>query len=523
MTLRDTVTVLKAPDPDKRLARPSLHWRDALVWRAGSPIWYRFAFSVVVSAGIPLYLLAGIGHLELALYTMAGSMQALFGHDRPFAARARLLGGLTAGQLLAVAVSLALSAAAPPTLVLVVAGAVVVTAQKLLCDAARVGPPAQAVLSFITLGIMFGPVTPVAEIPRDLLLYLAGAAIAFLVSMAPWLWNRTGPQDDIVRAAERLVAEEDERRAGAAITRAWDMLARSDPRSPVVLAAARRVLAAEDMFLGHAGAQHADEEVRRHLAVRRAQLPAHPALLRLRADSPLWRAALLCLVGTFAGGLVALAIGLERPYWAIVAAGAVYRGSTSVIWERALLRTAGTIAGVFLYAGLAPIAHINDFWLVTLTLLTAFGIESFVSRNYAVGNLWVAPMALLMANFAEPQPTAALMTSRALDTAIGATLGLGAALVFTNHRATNQVAVRLRTLERSVADAKRALGEQPSLGAAERIVLRDRVGRAMADLEDAAQEAAGEWRVPTVPAERVLNGLAEARGVLRGAGTAHPG
>jgi uncharacterized membrane protein YccC len=92
---------------------------------------------------------------------------------------------------------------------------------------------------------------------------------------------------------------------------------------------------------------------------------------------------------------------------------------------------------VLIYAAIAPVAAVNDFWLVTITLLTGFGIEYFVSRNYGVGNLFVAPMALLMTTFAAHQSTPLLVASRAADTLVGAVVGLGAALVFTDRHTVN--------------------------------------------------------------------------------------
>ncbi|MFD1861035.1 FUSC family protein [Aeromicrobium camelliae] len=492
--------------------RPPLRVRDVLTWGPGSPIWYKFAISVVVSAAPVLYLLAALGRLDLALYTMVGSMQALFGHDRAYGSRARMLAGLTAGQFLAVLVSLLLSAWAPATIVLIVAGAVTVTVQKLLCDAFAVGPPAQAVLSFITLGVMFGPVTLLDDIPRDLGLYLAAAGWAFIVSMAPGLWNPMGPSENAVRDAERLAALHDERRTIPALNHAWDMLAEASERTGQTLRLARRLRAAEDVFAARAATTRTDRELTAELAVRRAGRPSHPVLGRLRPASPLWGSAALCLAGTTIGGLVALAVGLDRPYWAIVAAAAVYRGNTSIVWQRALLRSAGTVGGVLIYAAIAPTAALNTFWLVTLTLAAAFGIEAFVSRNYAVGNLFVAPMALLMTTFAEPQDTLTLTFSRAADTAIGALLGLCCALVFTNHRTVNEVATRVAQTREAIAATRAAL--TGSSTDTQIVTARNQLGHSLTALDDAATDAAGEWATPTVAPAEIDAVLTEGRSVL---------
>ncbi|MHC3467768.1 FUSC family protein [Streptomyces sp. 7R007] len=503
-----------AEDVGTRRRRLDLRPRTAFGWGKGSPIWYKFAFSVVVSAAVPLFLLVAVDRLDLALYTMAGSMQALFGHNRPYVARARLHLGLTAGQAVALVVSVALASAAPATAVLVVTGALTVTVQKLLCDAGRTGPPAQAVLSFLTLGILFGPQGgPLSQLPRDVLLYLAAAAFAALVCLAPALWSPHGPERAAVADAERATAGHEGHRAVPALNTAWDALVDAGPRSPVVLALVQRLLTAEDTFSGRPPSAPAEvDDLVRELEVRRAQRPRHPFLAALRPDSPLWGAALLCLTGCLVAGFAAYALGIDRPYWAIVTACALYRGNTTVVWQRALLRTAGTCGGVLLYAAVAPLAHLGEVSLVVLTLLAGFGIETFVSRNYAVGNLFVAPMALLLTNFPGPQATTDLIGARAADTLVGAVLGVAAAFLVTDRRSVRRVVHARDAAVEAITDTRAALHR--GARGAELIAARDRLGHALGALVTASDDAAGEWHAPAVPPEEVAATVREGRELL---------
>ncbi|MGW3852642.1 FUSC family protein, partial [Streptomyces fagopyri] len=82
--------------PRTRRTRPPSGARRlplAGVLRLGRPsdIWFKPALSVVVSVAPPNLALLALGRLDLAMYTMAGSLCALYAHNRPYAARARAL------------------------------------------------------------------------------------------------------------------------------------------------------------------------------------------------------------------------------------------------------------------------------------------------------------------------------------------------------------------------------------------------------------------------------------------------
>ncbi|WP_415953326.1 FUSC family protein [Streptomyces sp. KLOTTS4A1] len=220
----------------------------------------------------------------------------------------------------------------------------------------------------------------------------------------------------------------------------------------------------------------------------------------------------MCLTGCLVAGFAAYAIGIDRPYWAIVTACALYRGNTTIVWQRALLRTAGTCGGVLIYAAVAPLAHVNQVWLVVLTLAAGFGIESFVSRNYAVGILFVAPMALLMANFPGPQNTRDLINARAADPLVGAVIGVAAAFLITNRRAVRHVARAQDSARAAIKSTRTALAA--GAHGADLIATRNHLGHALTALSTAADDAAGEWRAPAVPPEEVTATLREGRRVL---------
>ncbi|MEU4112131.1 FUSC family protein [Streptomyces sp. NPDC027717] len=209
----------------------SLHLRrlplaQALRLQGPSAIWFKPALSVVVSAAPPNLLLLTLGRLDLALYTMAGSLCALYAHHRPYAARARVLAGVVLGMTAGLGVALLTSALTPGPVVLVIVGALLAAAQKTACEVTRVGPPGNVVVTFISSAALFVPQTP-GQVPGHLALALAAGAWAWLVCMAPGALRPHGPERRAVAAALRAAAtaqDDDHVRARTAVHTAWQTL-----------------------------------------------------------------------------------------------------------------------------------------------------------------------------------------------------------------------------------------------------------------------------------------------------------
>ena len=62
--------------------------------------------------------------------------------------------------------------------------------------------------------------------------------------------------------------------------------------------------------------------------------------------------------------------------------------------------------------------------LVVWVILLQFLAEIYVLRNYSVALLFITPLALLMTQIGNPHPVAELLASRAIETAIGAVVGM---------------------------------------------------------------------------------------------------
>lgn len=130
--------------------------------------------------------------------------------------------------------------------------------------------------------------------------------------------------------------------------------------------------------------------------------------------------------------LLAHAAGWLHPAWAAIGAVAVLQGMhLPGTVHRAWQRTLGTMAG----AGVAWVilSSSPSFW----TLLLAVAVlqiltEVVIGFNYALGQVFVTPMALLMTSLASHGEAASMAVSRIFDTTLGAAVGIVLALALSS-------------------------------------------------------------------------------------------
>ncbi|MFD6173110.1 FUSC family protein [Streptomyces coeruleorubidus] len=506
------------------------------VLRVGRPsdIWFKPALSVVAAIAPPGLTLLALGRLDLAMYTMAGSLCALYAHNRPYAARAGVLVWVVLGMLGGLAVALVAASLTGSAVVLVTVGALLAAAQKVLCDVTRVGPPGNVVLTFVSSASLFAPQT-LAQVPGHLAPAAATGAWAWLVCMAPALVRPHGPERRATAAALRAAAvyagtggtgegHARARAAGyAAVQAAWQALLSTGARSRTRRALERLVVRAE---VALAAPTEADAGRLRAWAgalrgtgpVPQAGLPRAAADELLGVDAagglrarlgPLAPLAVRTALGCALAGYASLALGVGRPYWALVTAASLYQANIALTWSRAVQRVVGNVVGVLVFAAVAPLAHLGPAALVLCCLAFSFGAELLISRNYWLGSVCVTPMALLITEFAGYQKPGELMTERVVDTVVGALVGFVAAVAVTNRRAGDRVERALTAADRARERAARLLAERdPDAAALE--AARRGLAVALAELRATADAAAGEWWQRALPQERVV--LAEQSG-----------
>ncbi len=546
--------------------------------RLGRPsdVWFKPALSVVAAVAPPSLLLMTLGRLDLAPYTMAGSLCALYAHNRPYAARAKALAWVILGMLGGLAVALVSASLTRNAVVLVTVGALLAAVQKAVCDATRVGPPAHVILTFVSSAALFVPQT-LGQAPGHLALAAAAGVWAWLVGMAPAPLRPHGPERrataqalNAAAAYAETVRGGEEGGAGArsaayaAVHAAWQtLLAVRNRPSTTRRALERLVIRAEVALAAPAdadparlrswaravrgtgriprtgdprreedglcpdgvgprpdgagqcrtdgGARLDDDGLRRDgdLLRERDEL-AGVAAERAVAPRPLWSrlgplapVAVRSALGCALAGYVSLALGAERPYWALVTAASLYQANITLTWSRAVQRVVGNLVGVLLFAAVAPVAQLGPLALVLCILACNFGAEALIGRNYWLGSVCVTPLALLVTELPGYQPTGELVTGRVVDTLVGALVGFVAAVAVTNRRAGRRVERALITVDRAREHAARVAAD-PSSSPAALVAARRGLAAAVVDLRATADAAAGEWWQRALPLERVV-------------------
>ncbi|MFF9569030.1 FUSC family protein [Streptomyces sp. NPDC014685] len=517
-----------------RLARPS-------------DMWFKPALSVVVATAVPDLVLLALDRLDLVMYTMAGSLCALYGHNLPYARRARAVAGVVVSMVIGMAISLVAASLTGSATVLIAVGAVLAAGQKTLCDATRIGPPGPVIFTFVTSAALFAP-QRLGQVPGHLALTLAAGAIAWLVAVGPALLRREGPERRATAraldAAAAHLADPGPRTrhaAAAAVHAARQSLLAAGRPTPTRRALERLVVHAETATLGvpldtSPGASPAvpvlapDPDRLRAWARRtRARGPvpgtsdepfgiaseraarrgtsrreARRTLLRgLAPGSPLLPIGVRTLVGCALAGYVSQAAGVGRPYWAIVTAASLYQANVTLSWNRALQRTLGNLIGVLVFAAVLPVSRTGPLALIGCCLFFGFAAEALITRNYWLGSVAVTPMALLVLEFGGTHPAGELIGDRVLDTVIGAGTGLLAAVLVTNRRAAGRLEKALAATELARARAVSTLAAPQTDPAALDAARRGLAG-ALVELRDAEDTAAGEWWQRALPREQVL-------------------
>ncbi|MFI5780589.1 FUSC family protein [Nocardia sp. NPDC051570] len=527
-------TTARRPEDGRlhRALRRALPMHGLLRLRPVVDTWRWSALSVVIALGISQIVLLVVGHLELALYTSAGGLCALYAHGLPYAARARALVWVVLGMVAGTGVASLTAALTDSGVLRVAVIALMAGVFKVACDATRIGAPGNVVLTFVAATAAFVP-TRLVEVPLHLALVLLGGTLAWLVCMAPSMFRPHAPERlAVARALEataRLLRDADDGpaearlryEAAAAVYAAWHTLrlmpAHAPERAPLarLIARAESCAAAGRFDQADTLAEWARElrgargipvvrsataeiaEMRGAAAERAADRPASASRRLLAAfapGSPLLPIGIRVALGGVAAGWVSMALGVERPYWAVLTAAATYVANTALTWQRAVLRVLGSLGGVLLFTALVPLLD-SAVALVAVSLICMLLVEATISRNYGLAMVFVTPMALAMSEFVIHIPAHRLVLDRWLDTCVGAAVGIVVCFLIPNRRVSGRVETALRDLETVTGSAPATTDP-----AAE----RGRLTAALIEVREAADVAVGEWWSAPLPEERIV-------------------
>lgn len=183
-------------------------------------------------------------------------------------------------------------------------------------------------------------------------------------------------------------------------------------------------------------------------AVRQAPSPAR--------DTPAepFRSRLIAAGRTVAGAAVAIVVSLaldgQHPAWAAMGALAVMQGpQLHIVMNRALQRTGGTAIGALL-AWLLLLQDPSVWVLIAVLAALQLLTEMVIGFNYALGQVLVTPMALLMTYLGAGRAVGSEMASdRIVETLIGVAVGVVLSVAFSS---ADERAHLARRRERPAAD-----------------------------------------------------------------------
>ncbi|MFE3448333.1 FUSC family protein [Nonomuraea sp. NPDC059194] len=204
-------------------------------------------------------------------------------------------------------------------------------------------------------------------------------------------------------------------------------------------------------------------------------------------------------LGTGVAGGLALFLHLEHGYWAAVTAAAVLHSvNLRTTAQRAAQRSLGTAVGLLLALGVLA-ADLNPVALTMVIVILEFFLEYVVARNYALGVVFLTPMALLLSDLAAPAPAGALVVDRMLGSVVGIAVGLLCALLVVHDHAAVRAERALAACTQAAELAERSLAQPdgPSLP-----IVQVHLAQAVVKLREADNAAAGElWPAGIDPAE----------------------
>lgn len=163
---------------------------------------WRRLWGMGLATSIGLAMGMALGHLEWGIWAFLGGFTSLYVHDQPYRTRAVTLALVGLG----LAASFALGSLSLVWWHMALALGFVAAAASYLTSAFDVPLPAGFMFVLIACVSAALPLHPAGILGIRVLSVLGGAAIAWLIGMSDWLWNRTGPSALPVQAAYQALA-----------------------------------------------------------------------------------------------------------------------------------------------------------------------------------------------------------------------------------------------------------------------------------------------------------------------------
>ncbi|GAB3691427.1 FUSC family protein [Corynebacterium nasicanis] len=427
--------MMETPPP-----RPSA-WQLFTAFHAPGPRWPG-ALRAGLAMGLPGTVALLLGFEAELLLIAAGSFTVIHGEGYAYRARWRVL--LTAGALFAtgaVAGSFVgtvvwgqIEAGATRWwLLLTVAFATTIAGTGVfIANALRLPPPGPWFIllvtgaSTMTYRLGLNPVEVGAWA-------LVGVGSSLLVSMTPALFNPRGPETRAVAVLEESVADmqgevsvEKLHQAQTALTHAWFTLADAGAiyagRINDTSGLAERTLAAQARLVGTDN-RAVDElsDAKNYIDVDRVKVPhTRPSISyrlyrSVHPHSHAMMTATRVVLACLGAGVLSIALGFNRPDWAIVSALLILQWGPDKVpgTIRGVHRLLGSVLGVCLFGALY-LLDVHAWTLMLALSVCLFFSEIFVVRNYAVAVIFTTPVALMLGG-GLTQPLGQTMRERVIE------------------------------------------------------------------------------------------------------------
>ncbi|MGW1679456.1 FUSC family protein [Saccharopolyspora sp. NPDC002376] len=455
------------------------------------------ALRIGLSFGAPIALLATIGRLDLVPFAAFGAFTSLYCRIDTWSRRARLLPLIALGLVVSVATASMIAAATGNELIGVLVLTAIATLGKLASDVLGFGPPGGLMFVFAA-GAAAYSAHDLSAIGPHMGVMAVSAAFSVALSLLGNLLHPTGPHR--IATARALVAVADHletpnpatrHRAHLAVHRASTTL-RGNGRA---VASLRAHLADAEHLLHHpAEADHLRDLARK---LHRSRIPEPQFQSKLHTPrsqsqptlrsriSPFLPNAGRMLIACLLAGLITIAVGLDHAYWAVVSASAVLQSTNATAtWHRTVQRMTGTLAGAVVAFAMFGF-HPSPLAIMVLVVVCQLIAELFVQSNYALGLVFVTPLALGLASLSNPTTHNELIVERISTTVLGALIAAAVSLTLINRQSN-------RRLNAALAECREA---QQHLYEAEESTVDDaraRLTRAVFTLRNAHAVADGE-------------------------------
>ena len=239
-----------------------------------------------------------------------------------------------------------------------------------------------------------------------------------------WREGSRGEAFALLPALESLVEEMRQRE----ISRSQSLLAEVTPPDGRVHGAGARSrdLVADSTPLGREAFARKQASVpwRLRLAGIRATLRAN-----LNLNSAAFRHAVRMAVCVAIGEAMARSYHLSRPYWLPMTVALVLKPDFTTTFSRGVLRLAGTFTGLAVATALFHVLPAAMGWHILMLGLFVFVLRGFASSNYGLFTITVTGVVVQMIAMAGVSP-GEVMAARAVNTALGGVLALGAYAVW---------------------------------------------------------------------------------------------